>query len=255
MKLLTYNILNGGQPDRLPLIREVVHSLDADIVCLQETNGFDALEGAILKSFGHSMGYHCHAFAPCGTLGKNYSVATYAKSPIISSEAIPGLRHAGQVVLLKGGLAVCNVLISHVSEDERLRELRLVANFLAPYENKIICGDFNMLSPWDKYDPSLLDTFNEKQRSRFAAGGKLEFRAALYMAEQHYRDAAQIAGAKGEWTVRTKGSASEGHPLQARLDYVFVCNSLAPKVRSMEVIRAGLTDKASDHYPVLVDFD
>ncbi len=255
MKLFTYNIFTGGQPDRLSLLQEAVHSADADIVCLQETNGFDAFDGAILRSFGNSLSYPYYAFAPCGTVGKDYSVSTYARLPIQHSEPVPGLRHAGLITCFPRGLAVCNVLLSHASENERLDELRRVTNLLAGYEQRIICGDHNMLSPWDAYVSSLPDTFNEQQRSRFTTNGNLEMRAASYMAAQGYRDAAQMANARGEWTVRTKGSTSEGHPLQARLDYVFLCPQLASRVKGMEVLRTELTDKASDHYPVLVAFD
>ncbi len=255
MKLLTYNIFTGGQPDRLSLLQEAVHSVDADIVCLQETNGFDSFDGAILKSFGHSLGYKHYAFAPCGTAGKNYSVSTYARLPIQHSEPIPNLRHAGLITCFPRGLAVCNVLLSHASENERLDELRRVTNLLAGYERRLICGDFNMLSPWDAYDSSLPDTFNEHQRSRFTTNGNLEMRASAYIAAQGYRDAAQIVEKKNEWTVRTKSSASEGHPAQARLDYVFVSPSLASQVKDMEVIKNELTDRASDHYPVMVGFE
>ncbi len=255
MKILTYNILNGGQPDRLPLILEVIASAQADIVCLQETNGFDALDRALLKSVAKVLDCPYYAFAPCETVGRNYSVSTYARLPIQQQVPLPAFQYAGIVTFFRDTLAVCNVLLSSTSDDERIGELRQATKAVASGEKRIICGDHNMLSSWDSYNPALPGTFNEKQCSRFTKAGTLEIRAAQFLAAAGYQDVAEIVGVKGEWTVRTRMSTAEGHPLQARLDYAFVSPSLAEKVRHLEVIRTPQTDCASDHYPVLVTFD
>ena len=40
-----------------------------------------------------------------------------------------------------------------------------------------------------------------------------------------------------------------------RLDYLFGTPALAARLRSYRVVEGGEADKASDHYPVLVDLD
>ena len=40
-----------------------------------------------------------------------------------------------------------------------------------------------------------------------------------------------------------------------RVDYVYVNAPLLPAVTSCETIRSELSDRSSDHYPVVVDLD
>ena len=240
------------------LIQQIIASLQPDVLCLQETNGFDSLDQRLLKTFGHKLQYPYHAFSACGTQGKNYSVATYTRFPITRFETLPGFRHAGLITAIdtpKAKVVVGNVLLSDKSDDERINELRIATNALESSESKIICGDHNMLSSWDSYATFLVKTFNEKQRTRFTKEDRLDFRAAQYLATVDYKDVAEITRTKDAWTVRTKMSTAEGHPNCARLDYFFVSPSLVNKVRSLQTLRTTHTDRASDHYPVLLTLE
>jgi len=40
-----------------------------------------------------------------------------------------------------------------------------------------------------------------------------------------------------------------------RLDYIFVSESLVPCLQSYTVVKNELADKASDHYPVVVELN
>jgi len=42
---------------------------------------------------------------------------------------------------------------------------------------------------------------------------------------------------------------------ELRLDYIFVSDSLRENVASYSVVKNALTDKASDHYPIVVSLD
>ena len=55
-------------------------------------------------------------------------------------------------------------------------------------------------------------------------------------------------------TVPTDCNADENHAFKARLDYVFVTANLVPYIVSASVIKDVLTNKASDHFPLTVDF-
>ncbi|MDO8556324.1 MAG: endonuclease/exonuclease/phosphatase family protein [Nanoarchaeota archaeon] len=252
VRILTYNILTGGSNGRLSMIQDVVRAVDPDVVCLQEANGFSADNDWLLQECGRQLEYPYYALAGCGTAGKDYSVVTYAHVPVLS-ESLPGFRHAGLLTHFDSWV-LCNVLLSDKSDDERLKELSTLVKRCEGL-NVVLVGDHNMLSPFDEYDPALPLTFNEKQSARFVRDGKLDFRAARFLARSQYKDVAQVLSQKQEWTVRTPMSQTLAHPLQARLDYVFVAAQLVPYVKSLEVLRNEKTAVASDHYPLVFDID
>lgn len=259
MRLLTYNILEGGdgEPGRIPLIEQVVQSCDADVVCLQETNGFEFGGCFLLKHLARNTGYAFHAFAPCETAGKKYSVTTYSRLPLIENTALRGLKNAGLLTKLEtanGVLAVCNVLFS-ARGNANLGEVLTAIEALRQNENRILCGDFNALSEWDSYASDLPASFNADQQRRFTRSGALDFRVTNAVKSAGYKDCAEVLGSKSLWTVRTPISTAESHPLRARIDHVFVSANLQNSVKRMHVPKTGLTEQASDHYPVVVELD
>ena len=192
MKVLTYNILTGGSDGRLSIIKDVVREVNPDVVCLQETNGFDVDNNQVLCAFGRELGFPYYALAKCGTAGKDYSVATFTRKSVWS-ESLPGFRHAGLLTHFDSGVVLCNVLLSSKSDDERLQELSGIVDLLEG-KDALFVGDHNMLSPFDEYDAALPGTFNEQQSARFVYHGKLDFRAAGFLTCFGFRDVAQLLG-------------------------------------------------------------
>ena len=54
------------------------------------------------------------------------------------------------------------------------------------------------------------------------------------------------------WTIPTE-YASKGSKVGTRLDYFFVSDDI--KVKRTEVLRNNYTEKASDHYPIVMVFE
>ena len=79
MRVMTYNIENGGQDDldnsRLDLVLQVVNDIDPDVLVLQEAMNFDAASNRKLRRFEQDTGLH-------GLLGKARAADARARARI-----------------------------------------------------------------------------------------------------------------------------------------------------------------------------
>ena len=90
------------------------------------------------------------------------------------------------------------------------------------------------------------------QLKKFTTDGKLRFDAIGKILAQGYVDSSVRLGKNQEYTAPTTINEYAAHS-NMRLDYMFLSESLLPHLRKYEVVKNELTDKASDHYPVVVE--
>lgn len=121
-------------------------------------------------------------------------------------------------------------------------------------ENYILSGDFNSLSPSDKY--------NKKEMVK--SWSKFEKNAGEIVEEMLKRDAIKFVLFKGlfdTYKIRNKSFGfsvptdflSKDKSSGIRIDYVFCSREF--KVLNSGIIKNKLTQEASDHYPIFAELE
>src|SRR3989344_4631663 len=90
MKLLSYNIWNGG-PERIPLILKVIKEQSPDFLAIQEANTFFDNDNKILKQFSLELNL---PYYDISRSNENYHVASFSKIPFKKVNKLPNFRNA-----------------------------------------------------------------------------------------------------------------------------------------------------------------
>lgn len=252
MKLMTYNILNGGEGD-FDAVIQAINNEYPDFLTINEANGFDANNSQKLKEFSGKTELPYYHLALSGEY--DYHVAVFSKKPFKESKEIKPLMRAAISVLFEtdfGDLSIIGTHLTPYTEDLRLPEIDLIAAAQKYCPNKILMGDMNSLSPSDGYEEKIISELNEMQLKKYTTDGKLRFDAISKIMSLGYTDTALIFNKEKESTAPTSINEYQAHS-NMRLDYIFVSESLKNKIANYSVIKNPLTDKVSDHYPVTVE--
>ena len=95
MKIMTYNILLGGE-NRLDHVINTICAEKPDVLCVQEANEFEKENDEKLKTVSEAAGLPYTALA-LGTKrgsGKQFHVATLSQYPILHRSSLHGFHHA-----------------------------------------------------------------------------------------------------------------------------------------------------------------
>lgn len=252
MKLMTYNILNGGEAG-LDLVIDVVKKESPDFLTINEANTFSGQENKLLKEFADKTGFKYYELGLSGEY--DYHVAVLSKYPLKQIQKLQPLMRACLISVIEtelGEISVASLHLTPYTEDLRHPEIDLILNYQSKFENKILMGDMNSLSPNDDYSPEMVANFNDMQMKKFTTDGKLRFDAIGKILSKGYIDSAVKLGKNKEHTAPTAINEHSAHS-DMRLDYVFVSESLVPYLQNYRVVKNELTERASDHYPVIVE--
>lgn len=250
---MTYNILEGGVDDkgsRIEHIVSVIKKADPDFVAIQEANNFDKNDNELLKRVSNETKLLHYALAR-GTLygdQKRYHVVSLSRYPLQGVYLFPGslFQSAALFVVINspfGELSLCNVHLHSSSEDERLREARVVLGYQSNYKKHIILGDFNALSRSDHYGDLSAQEFTSYDLARFETTD---------MFNRDYVDVTAHLNVNDRSTYPTIGVSHKVSKSPIRIDYIFVTPSLSAHIKNVEVVKTQTAEKASDHYPVVV---
>ena len=243
-----------------------VASQEPDVVALQElTNISEARLEELAAGWGHE---HSALLKTSG-----FSVGLTSVHPIeVLERALEGFHHG----CLHARVAGVDVFVVHLSpfkwsvrEREAAAILARVEPLLDEGRDVVVLGDFNALSGHDSVALTALPEQLEKSRRSDAEHGHVEnlrdgefdfavmqsfFDAGLVDLQERFLDRAPGA----RWTFTTgiwseeKRDAPEGG---TRIDYVLASPEMAARARRARVVREGVVNRTSDHYPVIVDFD
>lgn len=252
MKLMTYNILDGGD-DRLELIAKIINDSAPDFVTINEANGFDANDNKKLVDLSHATNMPYFHLALSGEY--DYHVAVLSKLPFKKVDELHPLMRAGIAAVIDSEIGEIYITGTHLtpySEELRIPEVELLISDQKDYKNSILMGDMNSLSKNDKYSNTIVQNFNEPQLKKFTKDGSLLFEIIEKIEASGYTDTAVELNVQSENTAPTLSNTDVTHA-KTRLDYIFVSPSLRKYIASYSVIKNELTEKASDHYPVLVE--
>jgi exodeoxyribonuclease-3 len=252
MKLMTYNILNGGEAG-IDLVIDVVKQHAPDYLTINEANTFTANGHAILKKIANEANFPYYELALSGEY--DYHVAALSKYPFKKVQKLTPLMRACIIALVEtelGDISIASLHLTPYTEDLRHPEIDLITNYQKQYKNTILMGDMNSLSKYDNYDENMIKNFNEMQLKKFTTDERLRLDAIEKILSVGYFDSAYELKKNEEYTAPTAINEYGAHS-NMRLDYIFLSQSLLPHLKSYEVVKDEHTEKASDHYPVCIE--
>jgi len=273
MRILTYNIHGWRTADGAPNLEAVAHVIaagNADLVGLNEVYYPRSVEGAsgpALEALAEGLGMH-FVFGPCmrwpaqnDIPADTYGNALLSRSPILASAAhhltpVPGKEQRGLLearIQTPGHdpLTVYVTHLDHTDEDARLLQLRALRTWTMRDRNRphVVMGDFNAISPWDfAGQPDALGRHPKTKHLVTSAkeGGP---QVVAQMEKAGYTDAYTRFGSPGA------GSFIPADDPPIRIDYIFVSAPLLPALTGCTIIQEPEGQAASDHRPVLAEFD
>ena len=244
IRLLSYNIRQGGTGRENALADTIAHA-SPDVVIFQE-----ATNPAVVEDLASRSGMTYWASRA------NLSLAFMSRMPIVHFEwHRPVLsRHAFlEVVPFGTPFRVFGVHLAAVfaawTERRRAFELNALLRSIAAHQNGFhaLVGDFNTIAPGELFDPTTLP--RRVRATMWLSGGRIRWRTIQLVLDAGYADA-----------FRARHPDDPGLTLpttrpQVRLDYAFVPDSSVHRVRRCEVVRTPHAAIASDHFPLLCEFD
>jgi len=252
MRLVSYNILNGGEGRADPLA-EVIEAQRPDVVALVEADNLEVIERIAGRL---KMDY---IFAPTG----GHAGAILSRWPIAATinHAVGGACWMNafveaRVVDPKGfeWPIVAVHFAAHASEareQERERQLEPLLKKLAPLQGRphLIVGDFNSNSPIQKID--IVKCKPRTQQEWKENGGTIPRRVVQRLLDAGYVDTLHAVSPAEAESVGTFTTQFPGQ----RIDYIFAHGIDRSRIKRAWVEPDRLAKYASDHFPVGVEIE
>lgn len=266
LRVMTYNILYGFheqlgdsfvfQPDRAAAAREVVHAEEPDVLGLTEAV-YGARARYLHQDFA-SMFRLPHVFF--GGDEGDWTSCLVSRYPIVDATRIPLGRHpAGYTMSAIRALVDAGEhgrwrfdLVHpspHVPEAERVAAFEpLLARTVEP---RVVFGDFNALSDEDPYTQAGLvaDMLPHVNDPASLATTMLDRRLIETLRAAGLHDTMPVSARTHTIPTRLERASTNGAKL--RIDYVLVSDGITAS--DARVIQSDAADRASDHYPVVVN--
>ena len=244
LRLLSYNIKFGGT-GRVELLASVIRSADPDVVLLQEAT--DRLTVGHLADLTAMHTWDSRV---------NYSTGFLSRLPISQYQwHLPrGSRHAFlEIAVTQPSVRLFGLHLSawFSSWTERRRHFEIQALLKAISEHQhgfhILAGDFNALAPGEVLRVERMPQWIRAMV--WLSGRDIARHTIQHMLDQKYVDA---------WAALHPGGTGYTFPSwdpHVRLDYVFTPDRYRESLKRCEVHTGGDAGKASDHFPLLVEFE
>ncbi len=248
IRLFHYNVLY--ETIHLQLLEEIIADVNPDIISLNEVQA---------KEIEALQRWYVTAFAQTAKEGRNYGNAlAWKKSMLIDSQQtiIQGLKNPLVSADFGDYQVYCTHLAATEGEERRRQEVQKIVSLLPVEKEVLLVGDLNSLSPYDGYDTAVLEAAMRKHgHAKF--GIPVQFQVISYLEQQGLVDIMRARGCQATTVPTKEGTPSKEevqHFMPLRLDYVFGTSKIAEKASKAYVLKNALTDKGSDHYPLIVEF-
>jgi endonuclease/exonuclease/phosphatase family metal-dependent hydrolase len=276
MRVLTYNIHGWRTIDGAPNLEAVarlIAATDADIVGLNEVfypRTVEGTAGPALEALAEGLGMH-FVFGPCvrwpaqnNMPADAYGNALLSRRPILASAAhhltpVAGKEQRGLLEARiqtpgRDPLTVYVTHLDHTDEDARLVQLRALRTWTVRDRNRphIVMGDFNAISAWDfAVRPEALAALGKNPKGGHLAHSAKEGgpQVVAQMEKAGYVDAYTRFGVAGAQSFIPAVATA------LRIDYIFVSAPLLPALTGCTIVQEPPGQEASDHRPVLAEFD
>jgi endonuclease/exonuclease/phosphatase family metal-dependent hydrolase len=255
MRIVSYNILTGGEGRADPLI-EVLIAQRADVIGLVEAEDPTVLERVARRlkmDYVQATGNESGASALLSRYPIRDSINHATFQPGLSKSLLQA-----SVVGPAGEVWQFGVVHLHAragEEDERKREAELdvVMKVFEPLRESgtphVLLGDFNANSPAQQIDLAKCKPSTREQAA--ANGGQIPRRVVQRMLNEGYADTYYSVNPEA---AKTHGTFTTQFPGQ-RVDYVFAHSIAAGRIKSAWIEYDRLATYASDHYPIGVEIE
>lgn len=244
LRLLSYNIRYGGV-GKEAVLAEMIRRAAPHVVLLQE-----ATDPGVVERLAEQAG-----MAQWGT-SRRQSLGFLSAAPVahaewhqprVSRHAFLEIVPAGEQVRLFG--VHLSAVHAAWTERRRVAEVRALLRTVSERASgfHVLAGDFNTLAPGE-----LLEVGRLPFRLRpfvWLSGGHIRWRTIQQVLDAGYCDVYRKAR-PGE-----TGFTFPTWQPHLRLDYVFVPATWADHVRHADVLRDDPAPAASDHFPLLAEFE
>lgn len=244
LRILSYNIRRGGA-GRETQLAAVIRRADPDLVVLQEATKPDSVR-RIAEQAGMGQ-WDARAGASLGFLSRHPVAHHQWYKPRFSRHAFLEIVPFGTESRIFG----VHLAAVHSAWTERRRtlELRALLAAIARHQHgpHLLVGDFNTLAPGE-----LLDVRQLPHRLRalvWLSGGRIRWRTIQTILDAGYLDGFRLLHPDDI------GLTFPTWNPHVRLDFVFVPKAFAAWLRSCVVAAGADTTEASDHLPLLAEFD
>ncbi|MCL4304238.1 MAG: endonuclease/exonuclease/phosphatase family protein [Anaerolineae bacterium] len=249
-KVITYNILDGGV-GREPLILKVLSTAKPDIIFLQEVTNIK-----VLQNFANALKMDYYL----AQSNSKRRLAILSRFPIVyqnSYHPFPLKHTLLEATIEHPEMQRINFFGVHLQAHHfiffewwRIWEIKKILSQITKFSGTycLVAGDFNAVAPKDQFDRAAMP---------------MTIKMALLLQFGHiFRSTlTRIKSAGFIDCYRVQHPNVSGFSLptpkpHVRLDYIFINQSLASYLRRCNVItKPSIVHQASDHYPVMAEFE
>ncbi|MFN8413224.1 MAG: endonuclease/exonuclease/phosphatase family protein [Anaerolineales bacterium] len=250
IRVMTYNILNGGQT-RENSILDVIQTAKPDVIILQEV-----FSDELLKFLSDALGMDYYM----GAGNKKRKVALLSKLPIHSFKnhhpLFPIWRNfidaeveiePNKTINIIGVHPIAN--LGFPFEIWRFWETKHILNYVqkSKIESCLIAGDFNAIAPKEKVKTENMP--NWLKWIIYLQGNRVYHFSLQALISAGFTDCFRLLNSDAGFTLPPPTP-------NARLDYIFANDKMKNHLKNCWVVRdPKSTNLASDHYPVMAEFD
>lgn len=243
LRLLSYNIRFGGR-GRERALAEVVRAVAPDLVVFQE-----ASDPRVIGHVAELTGMESWAAR------RAYSTGYMSRLPVAAHEwhHPAGARHAFLEIVLAGGGRVFGLHLSarfsKWSERRRAREIGALLEGIRQHQEgfHVLVGDFNTLAPGEVLETRRMPAWI--QALIWISGRDIRRETIGRVLEAGYADG-----------FRRLHPEDRGHTFptwspHVRLDYLFLPERFADRLKSCDVVTLPEARAASDHFPLRAELE
>jgi endonuclease/exonuclease/phosphatase family metal-dependent hydrolase len=253
LKILQYNVFEGCQDEKkLPLLLDFLWTEEVDIAGFNELNGWSTAE--FQKRM--EMAGLCHT-ALFEMETSPFYIGLASRYPIEIIEKNEVDFHHGYLHARTNGI---HFLITHLSPKDaaaREQEAEKIAKTVKQVEEPfIVMGDLNTLSQSDgAFYESQIATLLDHPRlvRKFMKNGVINTGPMDILLKAGLADTIENDGFQP--TVPTAMNDDVMHALPMRLDYILVNELIESKNPHTAVVVNEQTDKISDHFPIICEWE
>jgi exodeoxyribonuclease-3 len=262
MKVMTYNILTGGQDQlddtRLDLVIDVITAQAPDVLVLQELNHAEQFGHRVLHRLENATGLR--GFLATATTGFHVGVFVPKRATVMQTRASDVEFHHAKlevsIATTGGPLRIVGTHLCPFGGDIRLAEAQRLGPYADARRMTLLMGDLNSLDPGSEHSESLSRLpAHIRVRHQLADGETTDTRAVATLLNAGFVDLFRRFSAKeNAYSVPTVGFGG-GEFSGARIDYILASEPVAERASGCSIVSGGNADVASDHYPVVADLD
>ena len=262
LRIMTYNILNGGDTkttgvvNRGEVLLRAIVQQKPDILALNECANWHRDNAAPLRKFETTLNMNA---AMAIVHGLSVSVLVRPNFPIL--QVLTDTKRQAHALTIVTVMAPdgkpIKILATHMNPfkpDERMKEAAEIVRYIGEDERCVVLGDLNSLSARDNFQVADVP---EDHRARFIVDGAVHAGVIATLEKAGLVDSYRFKHPEPKESDRTVGtviSTDKAHAgTKLRLDYILVTPNLTDAIQSVEVIQNDDTNHASDHFPVVLD--